>query len=99
MNVISQNEMTDVIMHATKKTGNFFTVHFRKKDGTVRVMNCRGGVKKHLTGGGRAWNPESKGMVFVWDTASKGYRTLNTKTATFAAIDGKEYVTNGYSKY
>ena len=47
MNVISQNEMTDVIMHATKKTGNFFTVHFRKKDGTVRVMNCRGGVKKH----------------------------------------------------
>ena len=94
MNVVSPNEMTNIIMHATKKTGNFFTVHFRKKDGTVRVMNCRGGVKKHLTGGGRVWNPESKGMVFVWDTVAKGYRTLNTKTATFAAIDGQEYFTS-----
>ncbi len=94
MNVVSPNEMSNIIMHATKKTGNFFTVRFRKKDGTVRVMNCRGGVKKHLTGGGRVWNPESKGMVFVWDTVAKGYRTLITKTATFEASDGQEYFTS-----
>jgi len=99
MNVVSQTDMASIIMHATKRTGKFFTVHFRKKDNSIRVMNCRGGVKRHLRGGQRAWDPEPKGMVFVWDTESKGYRTLNATTATFAAIDGETYVTKGYFTY
>jgi hypothetical protein len=33
--------------------GQFFTVEFIKKDGTLRVMNCRTGVKKYLSNTGK----------------------------------------------
>ena len=33
--------------------GQFFTIEFIKKDGTLRVMNCRTGVKKYLSNTGK----------------------------------------------
>ena len=43
--------------------GKFFTVNFVKKDGSVRKMLARTGVKK--------------GLVCVWDVQNNGYRTIN----------------------
>lgn len=53
-----------------------FTVEFLKKDGTLRKMNARLGVKKHLKGGTKRYDAESKGMLTVYDIAKKGYRTV-----------------------
>lgn len=71
----------ELLKEATKN--QFFTVEFIKKDGTLRKMNCRTGVKKHL-------NPNSKGLselaknaiidnnlLRVWEDASNSYKTIN----------------------
>ena len=34
-------------------SGKIFTACFTKKDGSERVMNCRTGVKKYVTGRGK----------------------------------------------
>ena len=66
------------------KSGLFFSAEFTKKDGTIRTINGRTGVKKHL-------NPESKGSAYdarelgylpVYDVQQKGYRLINLQTIT-----------------
>ena len=64
------------LFEATK--GAFFTCTFRKKDGTLRKMVARTGVKKGLTGTGRTWEKEN--LVTVWDIEAKGYRHINLET-------------------
>ena len=60
--------------------GRFFGCKFIKKDGTVRTMNARRGVKKHLKPGGkpRNYSPAQHHNLIVWDRNAKGYRTINT---------------------
>lgn len=60
--------------------GSIFTATFVKKDNSIRVMNCRREVKKHLAGGECSWNPEERGFVSVFDLHSKGYRVINLAT-------------------
>lgn len=55
-----------------------FTVKFRKKDGTLRTMNCRLDVKKHLKGGKKLYNKSN--LVTVYDLKANGYRTINLDT-------------------
>jgi hypothetical protein len=57
-----------------------FTVTFVKKDGTVRVLNGKTGVKKHLKGGELGYDPISKGLIPVFDLKSEGYRMINSQT-------------------
>jgi hypothetical protein len=59
-----------------------FTVTFIKKDGSVRVLNGRRGVKKHLKGGELAYDPIEKGLIPVWDLKTEGYRMINSQTVT-----------------
>ena len=54
--------------------GKFLTVTFKKKDGTIRVMNCRLGVTKHLKGGSSTLDPDK--YITVYDMQSKGYRAI-----------------------
>jgi hypothetical protein len=58
--------------------GKIFTVTFTKKDGTIRVMNCRLGVTKHLKGGESTLNPNE--YITVYDMQNKGYRAINRQT-------------------
>lgn len=67
--------------------GKFFRVQFIKKDGTLRDMTCRLGVKKHLKGGEPAFDAEARNMIFVWDVESKGYRTINFETVQSIVVD------------
>lgn len=55
----------------------FFTVTFKKKDGTLRTMNCRLGVKKHLKGGTKSYDDSKFNYVTVYDLVKKGYRIVN----------------------
>jgi len=58
--------------------GKFVTVTFVKKDGTVRKMNCRTGVTKHLKGGESTLDAEQ--YVTVYDVAKAAYRAINRDT-------------------
>lgn len=66
--------------------GKFFTVTFIKKDGTLRVMNCRLGVTKHLKGGVSTLDAEK--YLTVWDLHAKGYRAINFDTVQSVVVDG-----------
>ena len=55
--------------------GRFFSVTFRKKDGTIRKMTARRGVKKNLQGNPR-YNPADYNLLTVWSVNDEGYRSI-----------------------
>jgi hypothetical protein len=68
------------IAHLIKETnGKWFTVVFKKKDNSLRTMNCRINVKKHLRGGISTTKHLSH-LVTVWDRVANGYRNINLDT-------------------
>lgn len=58
--------------------GKIFTVVFLKKDGSLRELNGRLGVTKHLKGGSSTLDPDK--YITVYDLRSKGYRAVNRET-------------------
>ena len=70
--------------------GNFFRACFLKKDGTVREMPARFGVKKHLKGGELGYNPEALNYIIVFDVEKEAYRTINMDKLIFLRYNGKE---------
>lgn len=80
--------------------GRFFTVVFLKKDGEPRVMVCRTGVKKGLTGKGMSYNPLEKNLLPVYDVIKSKqehkaeYRMipLDPERIVEVKIRGKTYV-------
>ena len=78
--VIQSKDLAEII--DTIKNGQIFTATFIKKNGDTRVMNCRKGVAKHVTGGELAFNPKEKGLIGVYDLVKKGYRFINRETLT-----------------
>ncbi len=55
-----------------KTNGKFFTVKFVKKNGDIRIMTARLGVKKYLKGGKRTV-PEDAIVVFTPEKESYHY--------------------------
>jgi len=75
-----------------KSKGKFFTVVFTKRTtGEVRKMNCRTGVSKGVTGIGKAYDPEEKGLVTVWDTQAKNFRSINLEGIITVTSQGVEW--------
>lgn len=74
--------------------GNFFRACFLKKDGTVREMTARFGVKKHLKGGELGYNAEALNYIIVFDVEKEAYRTINMDKLIFLRYNGKEVVGN-----
>lgn len=66
-----------------------FTATFRKNDGSLRVMNCRLGVKKHLKGGQKNYKDEDFNYLTVFDLNKKGYRVINLNTLEQIKANGK----------
>jgi len=71
---------------AVMKSGKFFSAEFTKKDGTIRTINGRCGVKKYIS-----QNPDKKkqtanvrelGYMPVYDLQKKEYRLVNLQTIT-----------------
>jgi hypothetical protein len=69
----------------------FFTVEFIKKDNTLRKMNCRKGVKKHLKNGSLPYDPFKKGLLPVFDLHKQGYRMINIKSLVSLSFKGTKY--------
>jgi hypothetical protein len=66
--------------------GKFITVNFIKKDGTVRNLNGRIGVTKHLKGGVSTVNTDK--YLVVYDTVAQGYRSVNKDTIVSVTCEG-----------
>lgn len=71
--------------------GKIFTCTFIKKDGTLREMNCRQGVKKGVKGKGLAFDPKTKGLIPVFDMQGGHFRMINEKTLQTLTILGEMY--------
>lgn len=84
--------MNTEIKHLRELVGSkIFSVEFVKKDGSLRKMVCRLGVKKHLKGGELKYNPEELNYLTVFDLQSEEYRTINVNTLKRITIDGVSY--------
>ena len=84
------NKFINSILATTE--GKFFTVVFVKKDGTVRTMNCRTGVKKHLKGG--VSTLDASQFLTVYDLQSAGYRAVNYSTIQSVTCNGVTITNN-----
>ena len=72
--------------------GNFFRACFVKKDGTIREITARFGVKKYLKGGELSYSPEDRGYIVVFDVEKKAYRTINLEKLIYLKYNNKEMV-------
>ena len=70
---------------------NIFTATFVKKNGEVRVMNCRLNVKKHLKGGGLKYDAKARNLLPVFDMQKEAYRMINISTLIELKINGEVY--------
>lgn len=74
------------------KNGRIFSVQFVKKDGTVRNMVCRKGVKKGVKGTGAGWGEGSmKPLRTVFDMRKAGFRTIPTDRILRLKVAGKTH--------
>jgi len=69
--------------------GKYFAVKFVKRTPPhdVRQMSCRQGVKVHLAGGSPAYDFASKGLIPIYDTVKKDYRSIPTEGIFELMID------------
>ena len=86
---IKRLSIQDVI--GMTSNGKVFSANFIKKDGTIRTMNCRTGVVKHLKGGTLAFDPISKNLLPVFDMGVEDYRFINFNTLNWINVGGKKY--------
>jgi hypothetical protein len=66
------------------KSGLFFSAEFIKKDGSVRTIRARSGVKKYLRPNAkpRTYNPTELGYITIFDLDKEDYRLINLQTLT-----------------
>jgi hypothetical protein len=71
--------------------GKIFSCEFYKKDGTLRHMTCRLGVKKGITGNGLAFEPSLHNVLPVYDMTKNSYRMINVNGLSQLKINGTTY--------
>jgi len=71
-------ENNTIIEKILNSNGKIFTVTFIKKDGSIRELNGRLGVVKHLKGGVSTLDADK--YITVFDLKSKAYRAVNKLT-------------------
>ncbi len=117
MKTVSKNEMKELLKDlltygcneecldncSEHRYGKIFHVTFVKKDGSIRPMECRTGVKKGQKGKGLAFDAIAKGLLPVYDLglarqmteeerlAKPPYRFVNMDTVIEANLE-KEHV-------
>ena len=70
--------------------GKFFTCFFVKKDGTLRKMTARVGVKKGLANTGFI-REEKENLVCVYDMVAHDFRFINLSTLKSLKCGKLEY--------
>ena len=88
MKKIARKNILNILL---ENKGHVFSVVFLKKDGSIRKMQCRFGVKKHLKGGKLAFNPLERNLLVVFDMQKEAYRMINLETLMTINMKGTEY--------
>lgn len=92
MREVILRSMTEAFEVLDRVGDAFFGVTFVKKDDTVREMNCRRGVKKHLKGGELKYSPRERNLLSVYDVQAEGYRMVNVETLLEIRHEGTRYL-------
>jgi hypothetical protein len=71
--------------------GKFFTVTFKKKDDSIRTINCRLGVRRGVKGTGMSFDPTSRKLLPVWEV-KKGFRMINLARIIDATVGDRQYI-------
>ena len=88
-------ERKKILNLLTDNKGSIFSVVFLKKDGTIRKMTWRLGVKKNLKGGRLKFNPIERALLVVFDMQKEAYRMINLETLMSINMKGVEYHVQG----
>lgn len=75
-----------------KTKGKIFGVTFIKKDGTVRNMTARLGVRKDIKGVGLSFNPDERNLIVVFDMHKRAYRIVNLSTILSIRHEGTKSI-------
>ena len=81
-----ESNIMNISDFVAQSNGKFISVEFIKKDGSLRKLNGRTGVIKHLKGG-KSTVDHAKYMV-LYDTVSAGYRCINRSTIVSVSCNG-----------
>jgi len=88
MNTMKQETVEELIDSMTN--GRIFSVQFVKKDGTVRDMVCRKGVRKGVKGTGAGWGQGAlKPLRTVYDMHKAAFRTVPTDRVVRVKVAGR----------
>jgi hypothetical protein len=86
--LISELKLLELIKSTN---GKMFSVTFTKKDGSIRKLNGRLGVKKYLKGGVNT-TAHMSNYINVFDAHKREYRKVNLDTVESLVINSKEYI-------
>lgn len=89
MTITINRELAKIKIHDTN--GRIFRAKFVKKDGSLREMVCRLGVRKYVNGVGRNFDPKDYELVGVFDMQKDAHRMINIKTLQALTINGTTY--------
>ena len=62
------------------KGNKIFSVTFIKKDGSIRKLVGRLGVRKGVKGVGMSFSPSEKNLMVVFDMHKQAFRMVNLQT-------------------
>jgi hypothetical protein len=65
-----------------RQSGRFVGIEFTKKDGSVRSLNGRLGVVKHLRGPSGSTDRLDLPYITVYDVTARGYPSVNMATVS-----------------
>jgi hypothetical protein len=82
--------MMNYWLSSAKDSGRFFSVLFIKADGSLRSMNCRGGVRKFLKNADAAPRTTPEGVFVVFDVKAMAYRSIPMDRILTIRADGAE---------
>lgn len=84
------NTMMNNWLSSAKDSGRFFSVLFIKADGSLRSMNCRGGVRKFLKNADATPRTTPEGVFVVFDVKAMEYRSIPMDRILTIRADGAE---------
>lgn len=92
MSILKLSNQLSMSQFIALSAGKFITVTFLKKDGTIRKLNGRTGVVKHLKGGVSTVNTDKYFVLF--DTVAQGYRCVNKDAILGITCGGLTIINN-----
>ena len=93
---VARQHFLSAFMHESAD-GKIFTIEFVKKDGSLRKMNARRGVRKGTVGKGLKYNAVERGLLPVFDMQKLDFRMVNFDTIVSYTIHGRRVEHVGYN--